>query len=391
MGSTVAELAAIRKALPGLTFTEVMGKAYSANRLAVLAATADGLSVSGDSLDMPELGSRQFGSFALWHRANARALVERYIADDSVEKSGPLLVVDDGGALIDAVGQAVLDGKIQQAVLAVEQTTHGLFAVQRFMKLPAARQRGFACVSVARSEAKLRLESKLIARSVAATTDYWLKLFGRPLRNVGIIGFGAVGAQLARELSSRDIEVRIYDKNPNKLAVADTVDGFEVAWTLPELLRRSEIIVGASGGTSIDFESTQHLQDNAILVSASSGDLEFSGLARWSLRLQPVLPRAAGLAPYDLAHGLLEATPADPLDNRTIHVVNRGFPVNFDGSPDPIPASEIQLTRALILGAVLQAAGGVDGEPLSGKTGLFELDRSVDHYVVEQYNKINGG
>jgi hypothetical protein len=388
MGSTVAELSAIQRALPHLTFAEVLAKPYSANRLAIMAARSRGIRLHEDSSEMPGLEARQFGSFAARHRTNARAVVDRYIEENARGKSSTLLVIDDGGALIDAVGQAVIDGSIQQPVVAIEQTTHGLFAVQRFMKDAKARQLGFACVSVARSEAKLRKESLLIARSIVETAESWLRLLGRPMRNVGIVGIGAVGAAVAKELSSRGIIIRVHDKNPNKLAVAEMLGDFEVAWTLSDLLRHSEIVIGASGGTSIDAAAADDLQDGTVLISASSGDLEFSGLGQWSMKLHPLLSGAAAPTPFDLSHGLLEATshPAR-VGIRKVYVVNRGFPVNFDGRCDPIAVRDIQLTRALIVGAALQAAGAIDGVSLSGKTGVFELHRAVDQFVIEQYAK----
>ncbi|MFI1994811.1 NAD(P)-binding domain-containing protein [Actinoplanes sp. NPDC020271] len=389
MGSTIAELKTIRKALPGLTFAEVLGKPYSANRLAVIAAKNHGIQINDASCDMPPLAARDFGSYASIHRVSARAAVERYVQDNPSRAGRPLLVIDDGGALIDAVGQAVTNGQIRQPVVAIEQTTHGLYAVQGFAKTPSARRHGFACISVARSEAKLRKESLLIARSVLETIESWLLLLGRPLRNVGIVGFGAVGAAVAKAMTSRGITVRIHDKNPNKLALAEMLGGFDIDWTLPDLLQRSEIIIGASGGTSIDTAAAEYLRDDTILISASSGDLEFSGLRHWSTRLHPIIPDDAAPTPFDLAHGMIEATSRHgDTGTRRAFVANRGFPVNFDGRCDPIPVRDIQLTRALIVGAVLQAAGAVDGTSLSGMTGVFELHRDVDQFVTEKYSKI---
>jgi hypothetical protein len=188
---------------------------------------------------------------------------------------------------------------------------------------------------------------------------------------------------------AKGIVVRVHDKNPNKLAVTELLSDFEIAWTLSDLLRHSDVVIGASGGTSIDAEAAEHLRDGTVLISASSGDLEFSGLRQWSVRVRPILAGTTGPTAYDLSHGLLEATPPPGRpDERRVYVANRGFPINFDGSCDPIDVRHIQLTRALIVGAVLQAAGAVDGVALPGRSGVFPLHRAVDRFVIEQYDEL---
>lgn len=394
MGSTVAELHAIQALFPDMKIFEVMGKPYSANRLAVDALRNLDIEVNIESCDIPALRDQPLGTYAARHKRIARSVVDRYIRKYG-DTGIPLVVIDDGGALINAVGRKVLTGEIRSPIVAIEQTTHGLFAIQEFLFHPKAQASGFALISVADSRAKLDQESQLIADSVMSCVDQWLALLraiglpGEPLasssQRVGIIGFGPVGATIAKDLALRS-KVTIHDRNRRKLILAKSFD-LDVAWSVEELFSRSDIVLAASGGTSIDAETTAYLQDGTILISASSGDLEFSGLSElsgWTIETQPVLP-TAGHTPFDSSHGLLVARHKD---GRTVYVLNRGFPVNFDGSHDPIPVEDIQITRALVVGAVLQAAGAPDGASLVGETAKFGLDETIDDFVGEEFRKL---
>jgi len=50
-------------------------------------------------------------------------------------------------------------------------------------------------------------------------------------------------------------------------------------------------------------------------------------------------------------------------------LANGGFPVNFTGEIDPIPAEEIQITRSLVLAGALQAVN-------EKSNGLIPLKRA---------------
>jgi S-adenosylhomocysteine hydrolase len=402
LASTVAELDTIQESVPDLRLAEVVGKPYSANWLAVLALQARKIDVRHESCDMPALDVLDFGLFAKRHKTIVASVVDAYVrrVRKSPAEGRPLLVIDDGGALINAVWQRVAAGELTCPVVAIEQTTHGMFAMPKVTSDRAARN-GFAYIAVADSRSKLADESGLIARSVIDKTDEWLRLLGHlgfvkpgssltSLR-IGLIGFGPVGATIASRLPP-GASLQVYDRNPRKLVLAE-LQGLRVAWSPEELLRESELVIAASGGTSVDAELAEWLRDGTILVSASSGDLEFSdiGTAKgWTVRAEATL-RHNGMVAFDRTHGLLVAEK----DDRTIYIVNRGFPVNFDGSHDPIPADDIQLTRALIVGAVLQAAGAT-GESSVGSVGRQDLDLSIDRFISEEYRKLhavaaNGG
>jgi hypothetical protein len=72
-------------------------------------------------------------------------------------------------------------------------------------------------------------------------------------------------------------------------------------------------------------------------------------------------------------------------DGTSVTLLARGFPLNFDGSPEVVLHEDIQLTRALMLIAALQAtktkAAGVhrlDVESQQWVLKLFEDVRDID-------------
>jgi hypothetical protein len=394
MGSTVAEIGAMQQAVPGLDCFGVIGKPYSANQLVALELQRRAVRVDLDSLTTGPLSQHPFGAYAGRHRVRARQLVRDFL-DNSPETDRPLVVVDDGGALIDAVGQKVLAGEIQRPVVAVEQTTHGMFAVRHFLSHPVARRHGFAVISVAESRTKLGDESALITSSVADTTAAWLNHLYESRRiitrsPVGVLGFGILGMSIARTLRERGMKVIVFDRNNRKAATAHDM-GFESVWSVGEVLSQCRLVIGASGGTAVNEEATSDLLDGTILVSVSSGDKEFSGLNLWDVNVEPILPDDKDLTAFDQAHGLAVAT--NPQDGRVVYLPNRGFPVNFDGSLDPIRREEIQLTRALMVGAILQAAGSSPlGKPFTvGDSGEFQLHREIDRYIHDTAPTFAGG
>ena len=95
-----------------------------------------------------------------------------------------------------------------------------------------------------------------------------------------------------------------------------------------------------------------------VLISCSSQDLEF---------------RSALLSLNDGNHGpvsqrQLTCEVTVPLSEGKLRILRGGFPVNFDGSRESVPAADIQMTRGLLLGAILQAASLIE----SGQTNPRE-------------------
>jgi hypothetical protein len=392
LGSTVRQIELLQQVIPGAEFLEISGKPYSVNRAASSALAQAGFNLNNASLVLPEGSSHLLGSFASYHKQVVQASIER-VLDRLRSVDGPLIVIDDGGALTDAIGRALVDHQIRRPVVAIEQTTHGLYGVRPLLSDKWLQRHGFAIVNVAQSYTKLYQESALVAESVVYEMLSWLKMVpDQPsrLRSIGILGFGAVGDHIRRVLRRAELKQRleesglsqnllVFDRSRSKSALAES-QGIPTARSAAQLAQESDIIIGATGGVSVNRDTAGHLRSGTILVSASSGDLEFRGLNDWSLSRIPLLPESDVTSPFERAHGLIRA---EFDDGRLVHVVNSGFPVNFDGSADPIAVNKIQLTRALMVGGVLQGLGARDLKTprALGTSGEHYLADEIDEYL----------
>lgn len=90
----------------------------------------------------------------------------------------------------------------------------------------------------------------------------------------GVIGFGKIGTSCAIALKGRETVVSIYDINPSKDMRAK-VEGF-FPLPLHQLLAHSDLVIGATGQTSVRLVDMPYIKDGAILVSASSKRVEFA-------------------------------------------------------------------------------------------------------------------
>jgi hypothetical protein len=108
-----------------------------------------------------------------------------------------LIIVDDGGELIEVIQHLVKNGVLPSTmeIIGVEQTSSG------FRKLQGS-DLIFPVVNVARSDAKLYLESSIIADSIIKNLwkDFSTINF-KPTRAL-ILGRGAIGAKIEKQLSS---------------------------------------------------------------------------------------------------------------------------------------------------------------------------------------------
>ncbi|MEP4959852.1 NAD(P)-dependent oxidoreductase [Pseudophaeobacter sp.] len=90
----------------------------------------------------------------------------------------------------------------------------------------------------------------------------------------GVIGFGKIGTSSAIALKGREGVVSVYDINPSKNMRAK-VEGF-FPLPLQELLTQTDVVIGATGQTSVRLVDMPYIKDGAILVSASSKRVEFA-------------------------------------------------------------------------------------------------------------------
>jgi hypothetical protein len=326
-----------------------------------------------------------------------RDLVKDFFASTS-GSNNPILIMDDGGALIDAVASYMFDHSIIRHVIAIEQTQHGLHAAKPSIARTQRVSGSLTVINVAQSLSKLVIESSMIADSVLEASMSWVDFLSShalsvgshsPLR-IGVIGYGSIGESVARRIRELPLnygqlsgDVPIFDINPNKLAAASRSD-FTVTGSVNELLESVDIVIAATGGSSLNHASPEVLANGTLLCSASSGNLEFSALVDWeSKRLGFFDPELS--SPFDYSHGLIILRGPS---GRVLFVANAGFPVNFTGGAE-IEGDRIQLTRALMIAGVMQAARiWKDTGSLGDKAGIWNLDHDLDTTLGRDFNRL---
>jgi adenosylhomocysteinase len=223
------------------------------------------------------------------------------------ESSEPLIVQEVGGYLAAITDQ--LAG-FDHFVGIVEDTNNGHWKYEQTAphKVPI--------LSMAQSPLK-DVEDTIIGDAVVYSIERVLREELAAViqgTRAAVIGFGKIGTSTAIALNGREAEVSIYDINPAKDMRAK-VEGFSPL-PLHELLPNSDLVVGATGQTSIRLVDMAHIKDGAILASASSKDVEFA--------LDDFEKACAKVE--DLSDVIRRFTQKD---GSTFHVLYKGTPINF--------------------------------------------------------------
>lgn len=371
LASTGALIESLSRCGADLSCMQIVGKAYSTNG-AVLGMLRDsGIRV----LDPAFRAAADEPYDAILAEAVASALAHAQGVSRSAARG--ILLLDDGGhALSRAQGLFPPDFPIA----AVEQTTRGIRAAEALVPR-------FPVINIGRSRAKLQLEAPLIAASMVYNLRRLLasarNLFG-DLNEIFLIGYGAVGRAVALRLRAQDYDVTVFD-NAAEMRAAAAADGFPIADDLHNRLARRCVVAASTGRVSFPAGLHGILQPGSVLANMGSSDLEF---AAWELR------EGEGVgAVYDTkGRELASDDPAAPWDKHYHltseggyrYLMKGGFPVDFDGGPDPIPPSAIQLTRALLLAGVLQASSET-------RLGVVKLDENVQQLIMDEYTRLAAG
>jgi S-adenosylhomocysteine hydrolase len=309
--------------------TFLLGKCYSTDQETLNRFLSVGAHVSPDSC--------AFDSHRSFDEQSADA-IERLLQTASPKLSAleRVLVIDDGGDLILAANG------LFKMMAGVEQTSSG------YRKISAASLQ-YPVVNVARSDAKLRTESPMIADVIAKKLRPYLTNDS----NILVVGNGAIGNSVYN-LLGQHYSVTSYDVSTDKQALFRNGK-----------LKLSEydMIVGCTGSTILQPEQLKYCKQGAVLASASSSDIEFQAHL-----LRRKMQRTA------------DCHQAIAVDGITL--LNSGFPINFDGSAHSVSPEKIQFTRALLLAGAYQALN-------SNARGIIELDKSLQDNIMQQYELLN--
>src|SRR3989338_2709939 len=267
----------------------------------------------------------------------------------SLEAKGckKLIVLDDGGELLLFMNSLLKKSKFWRGkVVGIEQTTAGYDKLKsESLLLPV--------INVARSNIKLFHESPFIARvAVERLLEHLnhLRIFPK---NALIIGNGAVGSHIHSEIKEL-FRTETFDLDVSKSSIKN--DSYAA------ILGNFDLIIGCTGKTVIPPNQFRFLKKGACLVSVSSSDREFSG---FNLRNKV---KNIYSCHQDVCVG-------------GIHLLNCGFPINFDDAYEEIDIPEFQLTRAILLSGIYQSI------TKEHANGLIDLDSDLQEKIYHLYNQ----
>ncbi len=268
----------------------------------------------------------------------------------------PVLVLDDAAKAICILHEPEFTEHLPR-VRSVELTTRGLRELKKIpLRCPV--------VDIASSHVKKTVEAPLIGDSMADELsrflNRWSGYYRPPSGDILLIGYGTIGKTVCRRLRDR-FDVTVYDHEPEPLAQAAR-DGHRI--TENPAGERFGIVVGCTGSSDLMLDDLSH-NPGALFVNMSSSDLEF-GLWKFGgtkKRAAATLGYPGAELPFHEFYGVENG-------DRKFFIANSGFPIDFTGENDPIPAEKIQITRALVLAAAWQAIRETHN-------GIIELDREV--------------
>jgi D-isomer specific 2-hydroxyacid dehydrogenase, NAD binding domain len=304
--------------------TYVLGKLYSA-----CPSVEDKLRRLGVKVFENKVPDR-FGAFCDQFKCDVEALWDSAIRDGVFENVSRVVILDDGGYAIAQTPKLVYD---RLSVHGVEQTMSGIKFIERVSDV-------IPIVDVASSAAKTLLEPELIREAVFKRVSSGVIASS----SVGVIGLGNIGFAVASALKKSHRPVYVYDRDIDNVGTEWDQHFFRCE-SISEVFANADVIFGCTGTDFLNSEPWwKELSGDKTLISCSSHDQEFRTLLE-SVTPNRVADRAA-----------LFSTATVLGSSGTLSILRGGFPINFDGSAESVPAPDIQLTRGLLMAGTIQAA-----------------------------------
>lgn len=270
-----------------------------------------------------------------------------------------IIILDDGGKATTNIPEALREG---YKVFVVEQTSSGISHITtKGIALPV--------VNVAYSAAKQLLESPMIAKAVINKLSNFLPLHVNDNAMCGVVGLGAIGQAVVQLLSLLGHEVIVYDKLFEKSNLSNSIKFVEDEQLV---FQEAEYIFGCTGEDitiSLDLSKIKGVKN---FISCSSQDIEFCSLLKIiqnnSYQATNVLDTIEYSLQQHQANGL-------------IRIYRGGYPINLDNTGESVPAEDIQLTRALLFGGMIQAVLQLLHDPAPKQ---YMLNPLLQKLIVQQ-------
>ncbi len=338
----------------------ILGKPYSSNL-----KVAGKLASSGFHAEIPN-GTWRQGHYSEFFNGAVAKTITAFENLRSSSSTDIRIVLDDGGFCMAQMAKRIQKNQI---VVGVEQTTSGLTPFRRVKPT-------FPVISVATSCAKRFIEPAFVLRAAESKLAKRLENF-RGIKHIGIIGLGSIGNYIAVGFLKMGAQLFVYDRKHDvaRKFLSDYPKAI-LCRSASELVAKAGLIFGCAGFETLPRGCWTKLgTGRKTLVSCSSGDVEFQSL----LRHGNGKPRNS-------------ADPFSPVNfrfkNLSLTILEGGFPITFDREPISAPLADMQMTRALLLGAVIQAVVCADRRKLN-TGGLEMLHPTIQQFVVNQWLRLN--
>jgi S-adenosylhomocysteine hydrolase len=359
LGTQVELLSALEAAGLDPKNCTLMGRGYSDSKVVLSLARDKHYTV----YDTAKSG---LGGYEAQQEQLIRKALEQAIARAKTNGK-PILVLDDGGLAAKMIHREF--PQYASLFRGVEQTSRGITELKKLKAL------SMPVVDVARSPAK-RIEALFIDDAAGRRLLTDLQALSREDvkgKKAVVYGYGPIGASVAHGLRALGADVTISDPVDGALETA-AADGFAVAKDAHELLKSADLVMGCSGHRSVGPDELDLLKDGVIVASCSSAEVEIDNAYLGANGSSHVLPRRGG---YESNHESHEIH----LGGRRLVLLNRGFPMNFDGAVNSVRPEDIQLTQGLMFIAAVQSVKAAGN-------GLIPLDGPTQERVVADFNAV---
>ncbi len=333
----------------------VLGKCYSTNRSVLRRLKRLGVRVRGGT--KPE----QWGCFTPTLDRDIARLWDGAIRNADSRGVRSIIILDDGGHCFALIPRTRLSDFV---FAGVEQTTRGY-------EIGPNMPKGFPIIQVARSAAKQFIEPPMISEAILARVNSVFACDNGRLR-CGVVGLGRIGQTVTTHLVKLGHRVVVTDRSE---ALSDTVQNTDWEKSALGVLSSADIIFGCTGRDIFKgAELPKGMSGQKTLASCSTGDNEFLTL----------LKRAAK-EPQQKMNSPFGSACVRQL-NSSLTILRGGFPINFDGSRESVPAGDIQMTRGLLLGGIVQALLA-SGQRQRADDRWEKLDSAIQRFVVGTWLK----
>lgn len=288
----------------------------------------------------------------------------KQLDNSPLERIKDILVVEDGGFFGPTIHRE-FSQLIPHVKGAVEQTTRGIRNAENWEKEKEDENKlQFPIISVATSKLKSEFEPPYIAEAVVNNIKRLLPNIPLRGKRAALFGCGIIGRNIATWLRENKVQVTIFEpSHENRLWAAQ--NGFDVSDSPVQASKDKHFVIGASGNKSIGSKVIAGLSHGTHIVSASSElyEVDIDELTKQARQTEIL---------FDDNREQIGTTFVLPPNDRQIHVLANGYPINFWGF-ESMPEKASDLILSLILLCSVELALGNYNEPGINSDAVNEI------------------